>query len=175
MEKEILDRKIEESVEEEQEEQEAERKALKRKAKSRKTKVEDDVVEPEVAEAVNKGKAKAIENVYKNADDADSSDKKDQSAAEKEPETNGEIKAHKMRNYFKKSQVYNTYQKEQMQELIENQKIIETQQEINHVKYNMQNLMGKYQQLQNKVRHQNEVAKSLEQSERSRIIQQEQQ
>lgn len=59
--------------------------------------------------------------------------------------------------------------------MFENRKIIETQQEINNVKYKMQNLMGKYQQLQNRVRQQNNVAKSLEVVETNRIAQEQQQ
>ena len=52
-----------------------------------------------------------------------------------------------MRNYFKKSKVYKNYQREQEQEMEENQKIFETQREIQEVKQKMQALMGKYEVL----------------------------
>lgn len=71
---------------------------------------------------------------------------------EEEPETNNEMKVNKMKNYFKKSNVYKTYLKEQDDELKENKKIVETQKEIQDVKQKMIQLMGNYEALQNKVR-----------------------
>jgi hypothetical protein len=50
----------------------------------------------------------------------------------------GELKAQKMRNYFKKSNVYKNYKNEQEEEEFENEKIIATQQEISSVKQKMQ-------------------------------------
>jgi hypothetical protein len=49
-----------------------------------------------------------------------------------------------MRDYFKKSNVYQNYRKEQQDEVDENQRIAQTQQEIQNVKQKMVQLMGKY-------------------------------
>lgn len=65
---------------------------------------------PEVVEAINKGKAKANNKIFKEVS-SDSADSKEETA-EAEPETDGESKAQKMRNYFKKSNVYKNYKKE---------------------------------------------------------------
>lgn len=86
-------------------------------------------VSPEVVEAINEGKARANENIFKSVSSpsTDSDSKETSTESEAEPETNGEVKAQKMRNYFKKSNVYKNYVNEQQEEEFENQKIIATQ------------------------------------------------
>lgn len=90
-------------------------------------------VSPEVVEAINEGKARANENIFKSVSTSPA-DSEATESTEAEPETNGEVKAQKMRNYFKKSNVYKNYVKEQDDEEFENQKIVATQQEISSVK-----------------------------------------
>lgn len=113
---------------------------MKKRAKHH-LKVDDDETSAEIAKAINKGKAKAIDAVFKDTSsteseeapptsskkeaeeakpvtvkpskEAEDSEPKAKASAEDEPEkVDGEVKAQKMRNYFKKSNIYKQYQQE---------------------------------------------------------------
>jgi hypothetical protein len=63
----ILEKKIEEANDDAVEQNEQERVAVKSRAKKRQLKDEESA-DSEVDEAINKGKAKAIDNVFKDVD-----------------------------------------------------------------------------------------------------------
>lgn len=145
---------MEEANEKAAEDVEEEKVTLKKRAKHH-LKVDDEETSAEIAKAINKGKAKAIDAVYKDASsteseeappksskkeadepepkvipaskdaeeaepvtvkpskEAEDSEPKAKASAEDEPEkVDGEVKAQKMRNYFKKSNIYKQYQQE---------------------------------------------------------------
>lgn len=143
-----MDAKIEEADDEEKEELEVKAKALKSKAKKAKKIKSSTKCDPEIIEAINSGKSKAdakvldedtVTDTVKGSSEAPEAEESEPAAKatadetvaeaqneETEPSTMGEQRAQKMRNYFRKSNIVNAYNKEKEEELQENQKIIAT-------------------------------------------------